>query len=60
MNLFFDNNVIWASVQFAVGFNEVMAVTFNNNYVGHVIVRLTLEAKGMGGLDTHGGVAVCS
>jgi hypothetical protein len=60
MNLFIDNNVIWASVQFAVRFDEVMAVTFNNNYVGQVIVRLTLEVKGMGGLDSHAGVAVCS
>jgi hypothetical protein len=37
-----------------------MAVTFNNNYVGHVLPRTTLEAMGMGGLDAHGGVLFCS
>jgi hypothetical protein len=56
----FDNNVLWGGNQVGVGWNMVMASTFNNNFVGHVSPRNDLEAIGMATLDVMGGALFCS
>lgn len=59
-NLNFDNNVFWGGNQVGVGFNSVMQVNFNNNFVGWVTPRNDLEAIGMATLDVMGGALFCS
>jgi hypothetical protein len=56
----FENNIIWAHVQTGVGFNSVMDTTFTGNFIGDIIGRKTLEAKGMSTLDVHGAALFCS
>jgi len=58
--LWIENNVIWGTIQTAVGFNQVVAAVFTNNFVGHTLPRSSLEATGMQTLDVHGGVLICS
>lgn len=55
-----DNNVFWGGNQVGVGWNMVMASTFNNNFVGWVEPRNDLEAIGMATLDVMGGALFCS
>lgn len=56
-NLIVDNNVFWQFRQTAVGMNEARAVSFNNNFVGHVLPRNTIETDV---LDKHGAVLIGS
>jgi len=37
-----------------------MSISFNNNFIGHVIPRTGFTSIGMGGLDEHGAVLLCS
>jgi hypothetical protein len=55
-----DNNVFWGGNQVGVGWNMVMASTFNNNFVGWVEPRNDLNAIGMATLDVMGGALFCS
>jgi hypothetical protein len=58
-NIVFDNNVFFSFRQTGVGFNEVQSITYNNNFLAHVVDRTsTLESAET--LDAHGGLLVCS
>lgn len=46
-SLNFDNNIFWGGNHVGVGWNMVMASSFNNNFVGWVTPRNDLEAIGM-------------